>query len=108
MAYCRWSSDNWKSDVYVFESDRGVEIHVAGMRYLGEAPQGDYFDPVHFQKLQNWLEETERIKIGGPSDGHSYVGDYEETILTLERLKSEGYHVPSYVIEDLIEDMQNG
>jgi len=33
MSYCRWSSDNWMSDVYVYEScfDKFV-IHVAGRR----------------------------------------------------------------------------
>lgn len=31
MSYCRWSSDNWKSDVYVYEGD-GWVIHVAGRR----------------------------------------------------------------------------
>lgn len=31
MSYCRWSSDNWKSDVYVYEGD-GYVIHVAARR----------------------------------------------------------------------------
>jgi hypothetical protein len=32
MSYCRWSSDNWKSDVYVYEGDVGYVIHVASRR----------------------------------------------------------------------------
>ena len=30
MSYCRWSCDGFKSDVYVYESDAGYEIHVKG------------------------------------------------------------------------------
>lgn len=35
MSYCRWSSMNWRCDVYVYEDVRGGwTTHVAGTRYL--------------------------------------------------------------------------
>lgn len=32
MSYCRWSIDNWRCDVYVYEGEGGWATHVAGMR----------------------------------------------------------------------------
>lgn len=35
MSYCRWSSDNWNCDVYVYESVYGGwQTHVAGRRRM--------------------------------------------------------------------------
>ncbi len=30
MSYCRWSSDNMKSDVYAYESYEGYTVHMQG------------------------------------------------------------------------------
>ena len=35
MSYCRWSSDDFQCDVYVFGSDTGFETYVARGRYVG-------------------------------------------------------------------------
>jgi len=107
MSYCRWSSDNWKSDVYVYESAAGIEIYVAGMRYQGDAPEGDYFDPEHRAKLTTWLRDTKRESIGGRSDAKAYVADHEEAIEILDRLRQEGYHVPQYAIDAIREEMED-
>ena len=34
MSYCRFSSDNWKSDVYVYDAGYAKVIHVAGRKRL--------------------------------------------------------------------------
>lgn len=34
MSYCRFSSDNWKSDVYVYDAGYAYVIHVAGKKRL--------------------------------------------------------------------------
>ena len=33
MSYCRWSSDNYKSDVYVYEGHKHI-IHVAAIKHV--------------------------------------------------------------------------
>jgi len=81
MAYCRWSSDNFQSDVYVYEDIDGTWItHVAGSRIVGEV----------------------REKITLPHAGETFSdagpGEAAETLL---RLRSLGYYVPVYAIEAL-------
>lgn len=44
MSICRWSTDNFKCDLYVYESDQGIEICVAGMRIVEEIP--DYWHTI--------------------------------------------------------------
>lgn len=111
MAYCRWSSDNWKSDVYVYESNRGIEIYVAGMRYAGEAPEGDYYvdgkyNAEHYKAVHDWLASAERVEIGGPSDGKCYVCEREDALTVLDRLRTEGYHVPQYAIDEIRKELE--
>lgn len=33
MSYCRWSSDNFRCDLYCFESESGFETYIAGSRW---------------------------------------------------------------------------
>lgn len=34
MSYCRWSSDNWKCDLYCYEDANGYITHVADNRIV--------------------------------------------------------------------------
>lgn len=109
MSYCRWSSDNWKSDLYVYESDSGFEIHVAANRTIGDAPEvpdlitGDPGEWLIAYKAQMaWLDEAQRIKIDLPYAGESFTEDTaEEAVERLKALQELGYHVPQYAIEEL-------
>ena len=38
MSCCRWSSDNWKCDLYCHRSSDGYITHVAGNRVKGDVP----------------------------------------------------------------------
>src|SRR5262245_39486685 len=39
VSYCRWSSMNWRCDLYCYEDvDGGYTIHVAGNRVDGDIP----------------------------------------------------------------------
>ena len=38
MSYCRFSSDNFKSDIYLYDSQNGLTLHIAGNRIIGEPP----------------------------------------------------------------------
>ena len=39
MSICRFSSDNWKSDVYIYESECGIELHIASSRIISDIPK---------------------------------------------------------------------
>ena len=118
MSYCRFSSDDFKSDVYVYEDvGGGYTTHVAGRRVVGDAPHLDWkgfvagvVTPEEFtrqNKAQHeWLDRAEHIEIGLSHDNESFYHlSLEETIETLEMLRAEGYYVPQYALDALREDL---
>lgn len=106
MAYCRFSSDNSKSDVYVYEGERGYHVEVATTRLVEDAPPlPGISDPDFWQKNKQqgkWLSTAEREKIGGPYDGQCRTFDHvEDATAFLVELIELGYHVPVGVIGDM-------
>ena len=114
MSICRWSSDGWKSDVYVYESDRGIETHVAANRYVwaddhphpGPAPDltacniDEWMDWHHLER--DALDHATLEPIGGAYDGESYLdvtsaGCHDRLLV----IRSRGYHVPQGAIDAL-------
>lgn len=65
MSYCRWSSDNWRCDVYVYESCSGGWLtHVAGQkRVLPPIPDLPWRIgvAVHRWSGGTWNNETRRM-----------------------------------------------
>lgn len=113
MSYCRFSDDNWKSDVYAYESDRGYEIHVASQRYVGEIPVVPSImdtEPTEWLELYNEHMEAvraaERVPIRGPYDGESFVyATLQDLHDALTDLRLVGYHVPDFAFEAIKEEM---
>lgn len=120
MSYCRWSSDNFKCDIYAYESRSGFEIHVASNRIIGEPPQSDYSllnngtaseDQIkEFIRQEiirgKWLDQCSRKPIGLPFDGESYtLHDIEDFYDKMIELKSIGYYIPEYVFEIIKSEM---
>lgn len=116
MSYCRFSSDNWKSDIYCYESDMGIVINVAGSKIDG-IPEVPCFGVV---SAEEWMEayriqheymdkhESARREIGLPYDGEYFLyGSYQQAYEKLVELKEVGYHVPEYAIEQMKEDAEN-
>lgn len=118
VSYCRWSSDDWQCDVYVYESARGYEIHVAANRLVPAAPfppPNVYDSPdadAAVDAIVDRMMEVSRIAgisvhapIGGPLDGESYTeptpGDAADR---LEAIRAAGYNVPQYAIDELREE----
>lgn len=112
MSYCRWSSDNFKSAVYIYESIEGWVTHVAASELIGEAPFGEYLDVIkdipvdewtrRYKERENWFKNVERKKIGLPFDGQTFIDQTaHECASRLQTIKDAGYHVPDGVIEDL-------
>ena len=117
MSYCRWSSDDFQCDVYVYEDVcGGWTTHVAGRRrVLPDAVRAafpaitdagnvhQYFD--RHAAVMSWIESepqhwTDLSRL--PSAGATF-NDPTPTACAdrLELLRSEGFHVPQYAIDEL-------
>ena len=114
MSYCRWSSDNWRSDVYCYENVSGAwTTHVAKGRYREPIPQEPdlgLFDnglsPDEWMKrhqtVMDYLETCGTDPIGLPHDGETFDDENAEAMLErLKMLRGAGYRVPEYVFETL-------
>lgn len=116
MSYCRWSSDDFQCDVYVYEDVYGVfTTHVAGNRKT--LPKDQIPEPVQFdvnnieafiereEKVAQLLEVIERKSIGLKHDGETFNDpDAGSCAATLIMLKDCGYNVPQYAIDALLEE----
>lgn len=114
MSYCRWSSDDYQCDVYVYESHDGYQLHVAGTRRTPAEP----FPPFvnwHTEGWEKWhardvkvtemLDACPRSPIGLPHDGETFeFGEPGECADQLVELKAMGYNVPQYAIDALREE----
>ena len=116
MSYCRWSTDNFRCDIYTYESVYGgYEINVASSRYNEPIPEVDYSllesgDNTKFANQYSaqsrHLETCGTKPIGLKYDGKSFSCDtVVELIDTMLMLREEGYRFPDYVIEDMKEEM---
>lgn len=115
MSYCRWSSDNWKSDIYTYAHVDGTWItHVAGRRRLNL----DKLPPSPYSLLNKGLSRNDFIAaallyhdtldnlpfvdIELPHAGETFKDASPRACAdTLRMLKGLGYHVPDGVIEEL-------
>lgn len=118
MSYCRFSSDDFKSDVYVW---RGIKymISVAEKRHQFDRsslpPKPDRGDEKfaakqaeRHSKLIRKVDQADTKRIGGPYDGDTFTASTPgETADKLEKIDEAGYHVPDHVINTLREEEQN-
>jgi hypothetical protein len=113
MSYCRFSSDNWKSDVYVYAHVDGTwTTHVAGRKRVGELPEHpSWNEPIDDDWMRRAREHAaavsaaEMVPIGLPHDGKTFKdGSPGECWATLVMLKTAGYHVPQYALDELYDE----
>lgn len=114
MSYCRFSCDNWRSDVYCYESEQGYVTHVACSRVVGDVPpipfffdvpQKEFFEAVRQQN--EFIASAEREPIGLKHDGAMFIDRTpDEMIDRLLSLSREGYFVPVSAIEALSEEIR--
>ena len=113
MSYCRFSSMDFKCDLYVYEAEDCYCVHVATNRIVGDVPPLRWgADPNTFResyKAQiNFIKEAKREPIGLEYDGESfYLSSKEELLECLELLKQVGYIFPYEIIEEMREENQN-
>jgi hypothetical protein len=122
MSYCRWSSDDFRCDVYVYESAHGWVTHVAGRRHTIPAeafppPLSEWVGGPEW--VSQWAERHARVmdlvkdaprqNIGLPHDGESYTDPTPgECAGRLESLMAIGYNVPQYAIDELRAESATG
>lgn len=120
MSYCRWSTDDYRCDLYVYEGGDGWHCHVAGGRRDWEP----LFDEVRM--VRDWAEG--RVSTSDycfargayhaamstvpwtyhdePSTGWDFVTQTPgEMAARMRRLRGEGFSFPDHVLEAL-EDEQ--
>lgn len=115
MSYCRWSSDNWRCDLYCYESGDGFITHVANRKRIGEIPKlpnvsttsyDEYAEA--YKKHMNAVKKAKLVNIGLPYDSQTFNDpDLESFLKRIKHLKDVGYNVPDYVIEFIMEEIED-
>lgn len=121
MAYCRFSSDDFKSDVYVYYGENGYVIHVSGRRMepVDAGPPVTLSDPVSLSDIEALIARQKRLAeivgraktkdIDHPDAGKTFVLESEaDAINKLLELRENGFYVPEVAIETLREEASDG
>lgn len=115
MAFCRWSTDNFRCDLYCYEGDGGFTTHVAGRRWKIVPWLNPYYidttiDYTQYENLwhqlhkeyHRFLEETALEIIDLPHAGESFGDPTLEAMLArMEDLRELGYIVPQFVVDNI-------
>lgn len=114
MSYCRWSTDDFQCDVYVYADARGGwTTHVAGRRVVYKEPlppvvpfpgEGESADAwfERYRKVNAMHDEADLVDIGLPYDGDCFSDDTpSECADRLAMLHDLGYIVPQDAIDAL-------
>lgn len=115
MSYCRWSSDDFQCDVYVYEDcSGGWTTHVASRRHVFKEPippevpfdkehQAAWFD--RHRKIMKMCDSAEMHGIGLKFDGKTFNHETPSDCAGwLKELREAGYNVPQYAIDALLEE----
>lgn len=92
MSYCRFSSDDGKSDVYVYRTLDGNYITSIARSRMVDAPSGG-IGP-------RW--ENVNLPLAGQEFCDGSAGD---TLTRLLALRSDGYHIPQAAIDRLFTEV---
>jgi hypothetical protein len=112
MSYCRWSTDDFQCDVYVYaDVAGGFTTHVAGNRPVLDVelpprvPLTEENVDAWIERdriVSEWIEKAERRPIGLPHDGDTFRDETaDDAANTLQRLLELGYKVPQRAIDAL-------
>lgn len=117
MSYCRWSTDDFQCDLYVYaDVDGGWSIHVAKTRpvYKEPLPPALPLTPENVmalydrhRRVSELLKEADHVPIGLPHDGWSFDGCRDATVATLKKLRDLGYRFPLKIIDEIAAGEEN-
>ena len=111
MSYCRWSTDDFQCDLYVYEHvGGGFIIHVAGNKVIFKDPLPPQVEITEdadawfarYQTVMKMIDECERVPLDLPHDGESFHLDTAaEAADKVEELLALGYRCPDDVVPAL-------
>lgn len=113
MSYCRFSTDSFRCDVYVYKATEGIVTHVAHSRVVLPADVRAPSIQLLFEgRIEQWRAENEdwgrvfdcapHVPIEHTDAGRTFTDATPgEAAKTLDRLACEGVRVPDGVIADL-------
>jgi hypothetical protein len=109
MSFCRWSSDDYTCDLYVYQHHAGhYVIHVAAGRFDFDRSTLPALDGTTTRWIERHMEITKRIEsaktvpIGLPYDGKSCICNSRPHLVKVMReLKEMGYCVPDWAITNV-------
>ena len=117
MSYCRWSTDDFRCDLYLYADVRGgFTLHVAANRWDYPIPEkwaGNNAPPMSDPAWADWYtrrdaamkpvrDATPRVPIDLPHAGETFrLESPGEVIERLRELRAIGYRFPDSVIEEL-------
>ena len=119
MSYCRWSTDDYQCDAYVYASSDGRTCHIASRRRVGRPSErmaritSEWLDgTTNFREWRRRIDRYDEELDALPSIDltHAMAGKtfYTETAgemaERLEELQSEGLNIPDYAILELHEE----
>lgn len=118
MSYCRFSTDDFQCDVYVYASaSGGYTVHFASSKRIIKEPMPPYVEFTQenitaymerHNEMMRIVGDAEMVPIGLPFDGKTINGDVAEVVVTLELARKEGYRFPADdVIAAIIADGEN-
>ena len=110
MSYCRWSDEDFRSDVYCYRSDEGWETWVATHRHVPPEPMPqpltrdataeEWF--ARHSAVMSLIDRAELVPICGPYDGEHFNDcSASDTLETLLMLRRAGYSVPDHALQEL-------
>ena len=127
MAYCRWSSDGFRCDLYCYESNEGFITHVAAYRWSWHPWMSPYSDSAvavftgehndeekkilgerygRLSEAYNFTaDDIKQVPIDLPYAGETFIDD--EVIDMHDRcmeLRKLGYSVPKWVTDNMMEE----
>lgn len=121
MSYCRWSSDKFKSDVYVYEDVLGgYMVHTCNHKYVFHPDHPYPSFPLntsrdnlkeYLRQYRSAMDNAELVEMKSATD---YLGKtwnfptLRETIDFLLCLRSNGLHVPDVAIEVMEQEIEEG
>lgn len=124
MSYCRWSSDDFCCDLYVFKDVRGGwTTHVASRRRVfaeglpAPCPEPEAFGDIH-EWAKAWTERncavmqivhrTPLVRIGLEHGGATFHDASPVACADrLKNLRAVGYVVPQYAIDELRREQED-
>lgn len=119
MSYCRFSSEDFSSDVYcIANAGGGYTIYVAGVRCIGDIPKllpWEIMDEEYglrkftdrFNEQLKFVESCpkEEIKLQYAGDSLNEP-DAVSFLNRLEELRKLGYSIPDYVFEEIKDEIE--